>query len=123
MNSATAFLAQVSSTMALPSAAAAMSAATAALLRARGRPRASLCKRATAHLLSPAQLEEIRLLTNGEMDSVNPFARTYLLGHRDLLACRRVLRHGQPAPPYDGQGCCVTPLGPLGPTKTGRVIS
>jgi len=27
-----------------------------------------------AHLLSPAQLEEIRLLTNGEMDSVNPFA-------------------------------------------------
>jgi len=27
-----------------------------------------------AHLLSPDQLEEIRLLTNAEMDSVNPFA-------------------------------------------------
>jgi type II secretory pathway predicted ATPase ExeA len=26
------------------------------------------------HLLSPSQLEEIRLLTNGDMDSVNPFA-------------------------------------------------
>ncbi|MSQ24537.1 MAG: hypothetical protein EXR58_08360 [Chloroflexi bacterium] len=26
------------------------------------------------HLLSPDQLEEIRLLTNAEMDSLNPFA-------------------------------------------------
>ncbi|MCU4185745.1 AAA family ATPase [Acidiferrimicrobium sp. IK] len=27
-----------------------------------------------AHLLTPAQLEEIRLLTNSEMDSASPFA-------------------------------------------------
>ncbi len=43
-----------------------------------------------AHLLSPAQLEEIRLLTNGEMDSVNPFA-LLLVGQPTL---NRQLRMG-----------------------------
>src|SRR6516162_574099 len=48
VSSATAFLAQASSTRSLPSAAAAMSAAVAALLRARGRPEATRCSRAMA---------------------------------------------------------------------------
>ncbi len=49
-----------------------------------------------AHLLSPAQLEEIRLLTNGEMDSVNPFA-LLLVGQPTL---NRQLRLGVFAAQY-----------------------
>jgi hypothetical protein len=44
-----------------------------------------------AHLLSPAQLEELRLLTNSEMDSVAPFAGL-LLGQPTL---RRRIKSGQ----------------------------
>ena len=43
-----------------------------------------------AHLLSPAQLEELRLLTNAEMDSQSPFAGI-LLGQPTL---RKRLRMG-----------------------------
>ncbi|HEX2810451.1 MAG TPA: AAA family ATPase [Kineosporiaceae bacterium] len=43
-----------------------------------------------AHLLSPAQLEELRLLTNSEMDSVAPFAGL-LLGQPTL---RRRIKSG-----------------------------
>lgn len=43
-----------------------------------------------AHLLDPAQLEELRLLTNAEMDSTSPFALV-LLGQ---LALRSRLRLG-----------------------------
>jgi type II secretory pathway predicted ATPase ExeA len=43
-----------------------------------------------AHLLSPPQLEELRLLTNADMDSANPFA-LILVGQPDLL---RQLRLG-----------------------------
>ena len=48
VSSATAFLAQASSTRSLPAAAAAMSAAVAALFRARGSPLATRCSRAMA---------------------------------------------------------------------------
>src|SRR6266851_10329410 len=48
VSSATAFLAQSSSTSALPAVVAAMSAAVAALLSARGSPRLALCSRAIA---------------------------------------------------------------------------
>ena len=48
VSSATAFLAQASSTRSLPAAAAAMSAATAALLRALGSPLETRCSRAIA---------------------------------------------------------------------------
>jgi len=44
-----------------------------------------------AHLLCPAQLEELRLLTNSEMDSVAPFAGL-LLGQPTL---RRRIKSGQ----------------------------
>ena len=43
-----------------------------------------------AHLLSPAQLEELRLLTNAEMDSASPFAGI-LIGQPTLA---RQLRMG-----------------------------
>ncbi len=43
-----------------------------------------------AHLLTPAQLEELRLLTNAEMDSRSPFAGI-LLGQPSLA---RQLRLG-----------------------------
>src|SRR6266540_869942 len=48
VSSATAFLAQSSSTSALPAVVAAMSAAVAALFNARGNPKLALCSRATA---------------------------------------------------------------------------
>jgi hypothetical protein len=57
-----------------------------------------------AHLLQPDQLEEIRLLTNAEMDSASPFpapgascstgplSRSRSFAGLDLLTCRFVLR-------------------------------
>ena len=38
-----------------------------------------------AHLLSPEQLEELRLLSNAEMDSASPFAGLSLMSRADLL--------------------------------------
>src|SRR5712692_2354801 len=57
VSSATAFLAQSSSTNALPAVVAAMRAAVATLLNARGRPRLALWRRATA---SPANNGSVR---------------------------------------------------------------
>jgi type II secretory pathway predicted ATPase ExeA len=72
---------------------AALIAQTADLLSAEKheRGRAVIVAVDEAHLLSPAQLEELRLLTNSEMDSVAPFAGL-LLGQPTL---RRRIKSGQ----------------------------
>jgi AAA domain len=59
-----------------------------------------------AHLLSPEQLEELRLLSNADLDSASPFAGI-LLG-QPTLAVRRSAR-GQRRPPHRGRRGCIRP--------------
>jgi hypothetical protein len=68
VSSATAFLAQSSSTRALPAVAAAMSAAIAALLSARGTPRLAWWRRAMA---SSATSGSVRPTSHGDLDTAN----------------------------------------------------
>lgn len=72
-----------------------------------------------AHLLAPAQLEELRLLTNGDMDATNPFAlllvgqpmlpRRLKMGLLAALDQRISTRHQfQPLDLAEASSTCVT---------------
>ena len=78
-----------------------------------------------AHLLSAEQLEELRLLTNSEMDSVRPFAgilvgqpqlrRRLRLGSFAALDQRIALRYELPGMDAEGVGRIPRP-----PPEAGR---
>ena len=89
VSSATAFLAQASSTRSLPAAAAAMSAATAALFRALGSPLETRCSRAMASSASSGSRAFLRVdqraLWNLLAQTTGSAGRTRRAGHRSRL--------------------------------------
>ena len=71
-----------------------------------------------AHLLTPDQLEEIRLLTNSELDSKSPFA-CLLIGQPTL---RRRIKLGMFAA-LDQRIALRFAMPPLAPPETGSYIT